>query len=214
MFLHYWSVFFLSIISIHWSAYCIRFTRSAGESLLFAFKRFWRTKQEKLHRIFVLIHKLSFTYKKKLYCLGLPFCYSCTVFLEGGQSLISASIPIFIRASWCSLHFVLFFLKCALKTIFCCLHICFCIQKQHIVCNIALPWQLCRRTEGMCGFPFLGVDLGHILGTGLFHRDALIRRNQLARSKVQDICLRKLNRAPCHFFTCHYFSHKGWEFHP
>lgn len=47
---------------------------------------------------------------------------------------------------------------------------------------------------------FFGVDLGHILvNMGLFHRDALIERNQLARSKVQDCCLCKLNTAPCQF---------------
>lgn len=48
-------------------------------------------------------------------------------------------------------------------------------------------------------FLFRGWPGSHTWNMGLFRRDAVIRRNQLARSKVQDFCLSKLNRAPCHF---------------
>lgn len=135
MFLHYWSVFFLSIISIHESAHCIAFTRGTSNSLFifFALECFSRTEQ------------LPFPPK-------LNFCWFINLDLVKKKTHTKKH-AVFIC------HFVLCFLSRGFlnKTIFVVLTSVFAYDKQHIACKIALPRQLSRRPEGICGFRFLGL---------------------------------------------------------
>lgn len=196
MFLYYWSVCFISIISVHWSTY-IRFTRGTGDSSLFAFF-FFLNKTSSL--ALSTDPSLQFS-SKKPYIIGFLFCCIATFRVNnwfGHQAL-------------CFLSKIVAYKNCLGS-----LHICFCIMLtthclQH---NFAVTSNCVAELKECMAFLFRGWPGSTTWNMGSFLGDAVFEEISFCGQRFKiPVCVNWIELdVTCDFSLLEHVcvSHKVW----